>query len=617
MKNNLLKLFVNAIALIGISQFAQAQVPPNNSCFNAAVLTVNAPCTNGNNTNATLDGPATQGCWASVPNNDVWYTFTTGAAGNYTVTTDNGTNTDTQIKLYSGGCGGLTLVGCNDDVGANGLYTLASVATASLAASTQYWVQVDNYGTGSTSFCIALRFAGNDNCANATSLTVNGGCVIGSNYGATIESGENIANGCWLGTPGPNATVWYSFTTPAGAPTLFTVSTNNGTPNTDTQIKIYSGACGALTEVACNEDGNLAPNTLAAITSATLSGSTTYYVQVDLYQNEIGSFCISVSYVPNDNCANSIPLTVGAPCTNGSNFNATTELGENTSAGCWTDLGPTPVDHTVWYTFTTSATGEYMISTDNGGTFDSQLKLYTSCGSLVVIACDDDGGIVNDFSSVICATLPATTTYYIQVDGWADVLDAGAMGTFCISVNAILPLPDCINDAIDITSLISPVNNSTNPFDCNHNYVYSYPGSCASATIQNVLGDPNYCNGSSTPIVYTPYPNHYDIWFKFTVSSGMLANDYLHLFPLNANPPFLAMALFGETVPGTPPTSTCPGGDISGLTYIDCSSPDVIYLPPPPDPTQGQDGGARDEGACSTPIHARIDISNLTNGTYY
>src|SRR6185503_8207850 len=106
-----------------------------------------------------------------------------------------------------------------------------------------------------------------------------------------------------------------------------------------------------------------------------------------------------------------------------------------------------------------------------------------------------------------------------------------------------------------ITGLISPVNNTSNPFDCNYNFQYAFTGGCATTTIQNVLGDPNYCNGSSTPIVYTPYPDHYDIWYKFTVSSVMPANAYLHLFPAPVSAaPYLAMGLFGETVPGVPPT---------------------------------------------------------------
>lgn len=611
MKKIVCSLSVIAISVIGTIQISNAQ-PFNNSCANATTLIVNVPCTNGLNNAATLDGPAAQGCWAAVPDHDVWYTFTTGAAGTYTVTTDNGLNTDMQLKIYSGTCGSLTEVACNDDVGANGVYTLAAVASATgLLAGTTYYVQADVYGTTQGSFCIAVRFTDNNNCANATPIPVNGGCVTGSNYGATIEGGENTVAGCWGNAA--NATVWYSFTTAAAA--TYFISTDNGIPNTDTQIKIYSAPCGtSLQQVACNEDGGSA-NTLASVASAALAASTTYYVQVDLYGTEIGSFCISVSYVVNDLCANAINLTVGAPCTNGNNFGATTELGENTAAGCWTDLGLVPVDHTVWYRFTTGVAGLYTVSTDNGGTFDSQLKLYTACGSLVDIACDEDGGAINTLSSVICAPLAAGTTYLIQVDGWADAGAGGAMGNFCINVNFTTGIPnDCINNAIDITSLITPVNNTTNPFDCNHNYVYSTAGGCGGTTKQNVVGDPNFCNGSSTPVIYTPYPDHYDVWYKFTVTA-LLPPTYLHLFEINA--PFLAMGLYGESTPGVPPVSICPAGNITGLTYIDCSSPDVIYLPPPPDPIQGQDGGARDEGDCTTPIHARIDISGLANGTYY
>src|SRR5687768_14664880 len=96
-------VLIPSVAFVLISSIFQPAIaqPSNNPCNNAISLIVNAPCTNGNNNGATLDGPAAQGCWASVPNQDVWYTFTTIAAGIYTVTTDNGINTDMQLKVYS------------------------------------------------------------------------------------------------------------------------------------------------------------------------------------------------------------------------------------------------------------------------------------------------------------------------------------------------------------------------------------------------------------------------------------------------------------------------------------------------------------------------------------
>src|SRR5689334_19233248 len=103
---------IMALSIFSVCGYAQ----PNNNCASATVLTVGAPCTNGTNAGATLEfgEPALAGCWASAASNTVWYTFTTGSAGNYTISTDNGGTTDTELKLYSSACGVYVEIACNE-----------------------------------------------------------------------------------------------------------------------------------------------------------------------------------------------------------------------------------------------------------------------------------------------------------------------------------------------------------------------------------------------------------------------------------------------------------------------------------------------------------------------
>src|SRR5690242_18521776 len=109
---SIFSLFFILSMLLFITDAAKAQ-PSNDNCASATTLTVGAPCTNGTNVGATiqLGEPLTLDCWASAPDNTVWYKFTTSTAGNYIISTDNGGTTDTQIKLYSSACGIYTLVG--------------------------------------------------------------------------------------------------------------------------------------------------------------------------------------------------------------------------------------------------------------------------------------------------------------------------------------------------------------------------------------------------------------------------------------------------------------------------------------------------------------------------
>ncbi|NNC82030.1 MAG: T9SS type A sorting domain-containing protein [Flavobacteriales bacterium] len=279
-----------------------AYVPPpaNDDCANAISLTVDAACTTGSNAAASVEiGEPAAACWATVPDQTVWYTFTTGAAGDYRVSLDNLPETDSQVQVLSGACGALTPVtgGCNEDGGTSNLD--AAVTTVTLAPLTTYYVQVDVNGSDNgRPFCIEVTrvvTATNDDCANAIALTVDAPCTPGTNVGSSTELGEPPAGSCWLGTGSPDNTVWYTVTPTNTGPHL--VSLDNEPDNPDSQVQIFQGTCGSFTEIGCGEDDGT-NNTLAAMASATLTAGTTYYIRVDLYGTATGPFCINVDYTP-------------------------------------------------------------------------------------------------------------------------------------------------------------------------------------------------------------------------------------------------------------------------------------------------------------------------------
>lgn len=308
---------------------------------------------------------------------------------------------------------------------------------------------------------------------------------------------------------------------------------------------------------------------------------------------------ISWAQPVNNNCASPTALTVDAPCTNGTTVGATAVITEPQNPACWTDAAP-KADNTVWYSFTTGAAGQYIISTDNGGTFDSQIAIYSgACGGLTQVGCDEDGGTVNTFSSVALVTLAASTTYLIQVDGYNS-----ATGTFCINVTfPVPPSNDCPFNAIDITSQINGLS-TTNLFDCSTR-TYNTPGAGGAPTMTTLTGDPSGCNGYDITGT-VPWPDHYDVWFRFTVTPGTTPPAWLSIYNQTGTTPSYSAAVYTGT-----PTGTC-AGSVGGLTQYECSSGEIIGIPP------GNDsGGANDEGPCSTPLRPRIDISALPAGTYY
>lgn len=140
------------------------------------------------------------------------------------------------------------------------------------------------------------------------------------------------------------------------------------------------------------------------------------------------------------------------------------------------------------------------------------------------------------------------------------------------------PPNDCIFSATDITPMINGIS-STNRFDCN---IYSFTG----ATRDNVNGNTTTCDLG---------PDYRDVWFTFTVTNATPA-VWIDAYTQGMD---IVSALYSGT-----PGGTCgPAGNITGLTYLDCSDNGL--------------GDSLDVAFCTTPLHSRIDASSLSPGTYY
>lgn len=136
----------------------------------------------------------------------------------------------------------------------------------------------------------------NDECSGAIALTPGG--TFATNPLTTTNVGASTTAGL---TPSCQANfaadVWYSVVVPAsGNITIETQSTGSG--YTDSVVAAYSGACGSLTQVGCDDDGGPAgPNNFMSILS--LTGQTpgsTLYIGVWRYSlgaGVNGSFVIS------------------------------------------------------------------------------------------------------------------------------------------------------------------------------------------------------------------------------------------------------------------------------------------------------------------------------------
>ncbi|MFT4514595.1 MAG: hypothetical protein ACI91B_003307 [Planctomycetota bacterium] len=195
----------------------------------------------------------------------------------------------------------------------------------------------------------------NDECVDAVPL------VDGTNSGFT-SIGSFTSSPSWSCASGGND-VWFSYT--AGSTGTLSVSTC-GLASYDTAIQMFSGSCGSLTSIACNDDTCSLQSTVSASVSAG-----TYYIRVGGYNGAAGAFGLDVSGPAAPTAPPSDPSGLGATAagssqvnlawtdtandetgyeversTNGSTFSAAATLGAN--AESYNDTGRS-ANTTYWY----------------------------------------------------------------------------------------------------------------------------------------------------------------------------------------------------------------------------------------------------------------------------
>ncbi len=215
----------------------------------------------------------------------------------------------------------------------------------------------------------------NDNCANATFLTVSSTCTpISYNTLDATTSGDAVPT-CGFYQGGD---AWFIFTAPASGNFRIEL-TDEGIGNP--RFQLYTGSCAELVPFECQgETTNYSDPALAG---------ETFYVQVFSFNGSGGaefSLCVMETTPPVNNlCEDFITLNVGTECTTQS-FNNLYATGDNGS-------GPNPTcgfysGGDVWFQFEVPADGQFRLELTDEGAGNPQGFLYTgSCGSLVQFGC--------------------------------------------------------------------------------------------------------------------------------------------------------------------------------------------------------------------------------------
>jgi hypothetical protein len=409
--------------------------PGNDTCTNAWSL-LDSLVYNSEYTACAIDDTNLPCTGENTIYRGVWYRFTATATGTATVDTC-GSDFDTKLVVFSGTCGALTNLGCNDD-----FCGLQSSVSFPCAAGSTYLVCAGGYGGHGGNLQIraysvcAAGALGNDTCAGATYLLDSQSYTALNTACATDDTNVVCAGIMYRG-------VWFTYTpTVSGNATVDTCGSDF-----DTKIVIFSGACGALAQIGCNDDTSACGGvpTLQSSFTFPCTAGTTYRICAGGYGGQLGNLMIRAYSVctgtpANDLCAGAVALAENS------------YYGQNT--GCATDDSGLPClstdYHGVWFTYTPAVSGWAVVDTCPSD-FDTKIEVFSgACGALSSIGCNDDnltcGAGGWSLQSSFGFSCVAGTTYYICAGGYG-----GAFGNLQIRARTTVPPNDTCDGAFGLS----------------------------------------------------------------------------------------------------------------------------------------------------------------------
>ncbi|MEM9929207.1 MAG: hypothetical protein AAF840_05280, partial [Bacteroidota bacterium] len=273
-----------------ICAFTSPTPPDNDVCADA--IPIGLGVTAGTTVNATTEDNGEPFCGARITSPGVWYAYEATARGTVSATLC-GTILNPKISVYTGDCDALS---CEIGVGVERTCSINPIVDFKVLPGTTYYILVHGFARASGDFDLELSFVpppANDSCSTAEALPVQiDTCLtqtLGSNLGA-LASGELPAPSC--GNFGDGTDNWYSIVVPGNG--LLDVEMSAAGIQSNWVMSAYSGACGSLTEISCDNDSG--DDLFPLLNLVGLTPGETIYIRVFEFRNDlVTDFNICVS----------------------------------------------------------------------------------------------------------------------------------------------------------------------------------------------------------------------------------------------------------------------------------------------------------------------------------
>ncbi|MEX1189694.1 MAG: GEVED domain-containing protein, partial [Bacteroidia bacterium] len=280
------------MGVFNVCVYGIAVPPANDNCAGAFNLPNTSPCTsvNGLVTGATQSQP---GC-AGNANDDVWYQFI-AANTTSTVTVVGGIGFDAVVQVFSGGCGSLVSLGCQDATGSG---TAENLVLSGLIPGNTYYVRTYHWSaadasTPNFSVCLTGQPPINDDALGAINLTLRQDITPSITNATNLGATNNIDPSIDPGTFGNfRNDVWYKAT--IGDNGVLAVNVQPTTIG-DTRLRLYSGdPLVALTQISSDDDGGPGVGSYSYISGRT-PGEVVYICVDGFTLTTFGNFNIQAS----------------------------------------------------------------------------------------------------------------------------------------------------------------------------------------------------------------------------------------------------------------------------------------------------------------------------------